>query len=103
MAVTGDFETGFMTPGEQSSGHRRVCIEAGKIRGRQLSFQIPREMPSNHWRSDTHGDKSAKPRPPATLSLALHRCRTGAPAHGIRPDISLGPRMDSSTLLDSSR
>lgn len=38
--------------------------------------QIPREMPSNHRRPDTHGDKSAKPRPPATPSFALHRYRT---------------------------
>jgi hypothetical protein len=40
-------------------------------------FQIPREMPSNHWRPDTHGDKSAKPRPPATPSFVF--TATGEP------------------------
>jgi hypothetical protein len=34
-------------------------------------FQIPREMPSNNWRPETHGDKFAKPRPPATPSFVL--------------------------------
>jgi len=41
MAETGDVETGFMTPGEQSPGHRRVRIEAGKIRGRQPAVPDP--------------------------------------------------------------
>ena len=46
-------------------------------------FQIPREMPSNHWRPETHGDKSAKPRPPATPSFAL--IATGKPRLLSRP------------------
>src|SRR5882724_9150918 len=49
----------------RNAGHQRAGVEKGaKTRAIQLVRSSLRRRP-NHRRPDTHGDKSAKPRPPA--------------------------------------
>src|SRR5882724_10247564 len=51
-----------------NAGHQRASVEKGaKTRAIQLVRSSLRRRP-NHRRPDTHGDKSAKPRPPAANS-----------------------------------
>src|SRR6266567_9528233 len=87
MAATGEIGTGFKTlservqvvcsvlvhsaVGERELSDQSACGKAGQNRGRQPAIPDPSQSRgSNHWRPDTHGDKSAKPRPPATFGTA---------------------------------
>jgi hypothetical protein len=80
MASTGDaFSDRFgYSSGRQQKcavGNQRRSIESRANRGTPLSgYPDPLttlDRPSNHRRPDTHGDKSAKPRPPATPALSF--------------------------------